>query len=161
MTDPLVSYFSAEKSEATLFMAVGLVALGVALYLWLAKSAWKAMAFPLVAIAAIQIIVGATVFFRTAEQVATLQEQYTSSRAAFVAEETTRMHVVVKNFKAYKAIEIALLALGLALAVFLRRNGTWRAIGVGLVVQSSLMLVLDLFAERRADEYLRFVTGAS
>lgn len=161
MTDPIVSYFSAEKSEAALFMAVGLIAIAAALYLALARSTWKAMAIPLVAIAAIQIVVGSTVFFRTAEQVETLQAQYAADRAAFVADETSRMQVVMKNFEIYKAIEIALLAAGIALATFLRRNTSWRAFGVGLALQSALMLVLDLFAEHRAGEYLRFVTGMS
>lgn len=31
------------------------------------------------------------------------------------------------------------------------------AIGVGLIIQSSIMLVLDLFAERRAGEYVKHI----
>ncbi len=31
--------------------------------------------------------------------------------------------------------------------------------GVGLVLQASVMLVLDLFAERRAEAYVRLIHG--
>lgn len=54
----------------------------------------------------------------------------------------------------------AVLLAGLALAIGLRRRELWRAVGVGLALQAALMLVLDLFAEKRADEYVKFVLGA-
>jgi hypothetical protein len=158
--DPLVGYFAAEKSEAGLFMAVGIAAVAASAWLWLGGSAYKAMAYPLIAIAAIQLVVGATVFFRTDAQVAALQAQYGADRAAFKAAETPRMEAVVRNFRLYKGIEIALLATGILLTFLLRHSDAWYAVGIGLIIQSSLMLVLDLFAERRADEYLRFVLGS-
>ncbi len=159
MSDQIVSYFSAEKSEAGLFMAVGVAALVASAYLLHGAGRYKAMAYPLIAIAAIQLVVGGTVFFRTDRQVASLQAQHAADRAAFVAAETSRMQTVIANFKLYKGIEIALLAVGILLTLVLRRSDLWYAVGIGLVIQSSLMLVLDLFAERRADEYLRFVVS--
>ena len=159
MEEHLIPYFSAEKSEALLFLAVGVVAIAVSVWLWLSRSRWKAMALPLVAIAAIQLTVGGTVYFRTDAQVAALQAQLAADRSAFKQAETVRMDVVVKNFKIYKAIEIALLLTGLALVALMRSHQKLFAAGAGLALQSGLMLVLDLFAEARADEYLKFVAG--
>ncbi len=152
-----MAYFTAEKQEALLFMLVGMVAIGVSWWLWKTGSRYKAMAYPLIAVALIQLVVGSTVYFRTSGQMAALQAQLQQDSAAFKAEEIERMEVVVKNFKIYKWIEIALLGLGLALTWAKRGGGHWHAVGVGLLIQASLMLLLDLFAERRADEYLKFV----
>jgi hypothetical protein len=41
-----------------------------------------------------------------------------------------------------------------ALTIFFRRKELVYGIGLGLVIQASLMLVLDLFAETRGDAYL-------
>lgn len=90
---------------------------------------------------------------------AELQARFQQAPAEFKAEETQRMDVVVKNFKIYKWIEIVLLATGIALVLALRGKDLWYAVGIGLIIQSSLMLVLDLFAEKRADDYLRFISG--
>jgi hypothetical protein len=45
----------------------------------------------------------------------------------------------------------------LALVVLLRNRAFWFAFGLGLVLQSGVMLALDSFAEARAREYLRLL----
>ncbi len=159
MEEHLIPYFTAEKSEALLFMLVGAAAVAASIFLLITGSTYKGMAYPLIAVAAIQFVVGGTVYFRTDTQVAALQARFQQAPAAFKAEETQRMDVVVKNFRIYKWIEILLLASGIALTFMLRDKDLWYAVGIGLIVQSSLMLVLDLFAEKRADEYLAFIAG--
>jgi len=160
MEEHLVPYFTAEKQESLLFMLVGTLAVAVSVWLWVRGGPYKGMLYPLAAIAAIQITVGSTVYFRTDSQVAALTAQYESDPAAFRAEEIQRMEVVVKNFVIYRWIEIALLVVGVGLMLGLRGNELWHAVGVGLSIQSALMLALDYFAEKRADEYLKFVLGA-
>jgi 3-dehydroquinate synthetase len=112
------------------------------------------MAYPLIAVALIQLVVGGTVAFRTDAQVATLVQQLSTAPAAFQTAEVPRMEAVMRNFELYKAIELVLLLAGVALTYAFRRKELVYGIGVGLVVQASLMLVLDLFAEKRGDEYL-------
>lgn len=159
MEEPLLAYFAAEKQESLLFMLVGVVAVAASAWLLVTGSHYKGMAYPLIAVAAIQMVVGSTVYFRTDNQVAALQAQYQQTPAMFKAEETKRMDVVVKNFKVYKWIEIALLAAGLLLVFIFRGHELWHAVGLGLGIQSALMLAADLVAEHRADEYLKFVAG--
>ena len=114
----------------------------------------KSMAFPLVAIALIQLVVGGTVFLRTDTQVAKLQQDYTTAPTNFKREETARMQVVMKNFTLYKLIEIVLLVVGVGLILLMRQQDAALGVGAGLVIQSAFMLSLDLFAETRGEDYL-------
>jgi hypothetical protein len=113
------------------------------------------MAWPLSAIALVQLVVGSTVYFRTDNQVRDLHQRLVSDPPAYAAAELSRMETVRRSFRIYKAIELALLAAGIAGSFLFSEKQTLYAISTGLIVQSALMLVLDLFAERRADVYLR------
>ena len=154
MNEAMTQYFSAEKSEALLFMIVGAVAIGLALWMWLSRSRLRSMAFPLVAIALIQITVGTSVFVRTDSQLAGLVSQLQRSPAEFKTAETTRMQVVMKNFEIYKIVEIGLLATGVGLLALRRRFQWATGLGCGLVGQCAFMLLLDFFAESRGREYV-------
>jgi hypothetical protein len=155
--DFIARYFSAEKLESALFLAVGLVAVAAAVWLWRSRHRWRGAIVPLVAIGAIQMIVGGTVFLRTDAQVEKLRGLRETAPAAFRADETHRMRQVIRNFETYEKIEIALIALGIGMAVALRRRATWRAFGLALALQSGLMLALDFAARARAHDYLKAV----
>jgi hypothetical protein len=154
MTKSMIGYFTAEKQECLLFIAVGLIAVAVGLWLWMNGHRLRSMAFPLIAIAAIQIVVGSSVYLRTDAQVATLSAQLETAADAARAAEDVRMAKVMKNFGLYKIIEIILLTIGVLLVLFLRQSDLAVGIGAGLILQSSFMLALDMFAELRAEEYI-------
>jgi hypothetical protein len=156
----ITDYFVAEKYEALLFIGVGIAAIVLSLLLYRWRSALRGMAGPLVAIALIQLVVGGTVYLRSDEQMATLLQQQKSQSESFKAAETQRMKVVIANFVLYRNIEIGLLALGMAIVVVLRRREYWFAFGLGLVLQSAFMLLLDHFAEQRAHDYFRAVLAS-
>ena len=158
--DFIAAYIGAEKSESLLFMAIGAACVLVALWALGTRKAWRGAAGPLIAIAAIQLVVGSTVYLRSDAQQAALQAQHQTDRAGFVRDETKRMNVVVANFQLYKGIEIALLIVGAAVAARYRRHSGWRPFGLALALQSGLMLGADLFAEARADVYLAAVRAA-
>ena len=152
--DFLLRYFDAEKQESLLFVAVGIAAIVASLYLYRRARRWRGMVGPLVAIAAIQLVVGTTVFLRTDAQAAALQRQLVAAPATFKVEEGARMKTVLRNFDLYKSIELALLAAGIAAALGLRGREYWRAFGLALALQSAFMLVLDFYAEARAQDYV-------
>ena len=64
------------------------------------------------------------------------------------------MRKVMANFTVYKAIEIGLILGGILLALGFAHGRGLHAAGIGCLLQGSLMLVLDLFAEGRGTEYL-------
>jgi hypothetical protein len=154
MTKSVFGYFTAEKQESLLFIAVGLIAIGIGVWLWMNGHRLRSMALPLIAIAAIQIAVGASVYLRTDAQVVALSARYEVAPEAMRVEESERMAVVMKNFSLYKIIEIVLLAIGVLLFLFLRQSDLAVGIGAGLIIQSAFMLTLDMFAELRGETYI-------
>jgi hypothetical protein len=153
----LIRYFMAEKCEALIFIFIGIAAIAAALYLIKTASSYKAMSYPLVFIALIQMVAGGTVFFRTDHQVEALQVQMTNNIQQFKAGESVRMAKVINGFGLYEKIEIFLIAIGIAFMVVTRCSAFWRPVGIGLVIQSSVTLILDLIAEKRALEYMQFL----
>jgi hypothetical protein len=154
MIKEMTDYFAAEKQESLLFIAVGLMAICVAVWLWTNGHRLRLMAVPLVTIALIQLVVGTTVYLRTDSQVQGLIAQSQSAPESFKQEEMSRMQTVMKNFNIYKTIEMALLVLGVCLVGLLQRFDAAAGIGAGLVVQAAFMLALDLFAEARGQDYM-------
>jgi hypothetical protein len=154
--ETLLGYFAGEKAESVLFIAAGATALlaGIA-FAWRGAPVLKGAAIPLVAVALIHLVVGTTVFTRTDAQVRTLAEQLERDPAAFKAGESARMAVVNDNFDLYKQIEIALALAGLGMAAWgLQRARPFLAgAGCGLAFQAVFTLLLDFFAESRADAY--------
>jgi hypothetical protein len=153
----MLTYFHAEKQEALLFLLVGVAALLASGLLLRGDGPWRSMAWPLTAVAAIQVVVGLTVFLRTDAQLAGLVANLASDPAACRAEELARMSRVMWSFQVYGLIELLLIAAGVALAALQPGRQSLYAIGVGLVIQASLMLVLDLFAAQRGRAYLEAI----
>lgn len=154
MINHMSSYFSAEKQESLIFLAVGLAAAGISVWLWMNGHRLKSMAYPLMAIALMQMVVGSSIYLRTDTQLSTLSAQLQANPAALKAEETTRMQTVMSNFSVYKAVEMVLLIVGVGMIAFLQRHDVAAGIGVGLVLQAAFTLTLDIFAEARGADYL-------
>lgn len=157
----IIAYFSGEKRESLVFLVAGVVAIAASVYLLASRSPKLGMAYPLIAIALIQLIVGGAIFFRTDAQMASLQAQLQKDPPAYAAAELSRMASVRRGFKLYKAIEITLLAAGLAGMVLLRDRQTLYAASLGLALEAGLMLAFDLVAERRADVYVQEIRSLS
>jgi hypothetical protein len=159
--DGIAAYFAAERAESLLFIAVGVLAIGLALYLAVARrtSFAKGMAVPVIAIAAIQLVVGGTVFVRSPHDTVRVQQALQTDRARIAAEEIPRMAKVIDNFVAYRWVELGLLVLGVALLVTMRHRAFARGTAWGLALQSAFMLTLDFFAEQRAHGYMALLIG--
>ena len=157
MINNMSSYFVAEKQESVIFIVVGLLAIGLSVWLWMNGHRLKSMAYPLVVIALMQMVVGGLVYLRTDSQLSTLSAQMQVNPAAFKAEESTRMETVLNNFSIYKAVEMLLLIVGVGMIAFLQRYDMAAGIGVGLVLQAAFTLALDIFAEARGADYLSAV----
>ncbi|HEX2569772.1 MAG TPA: hypothetical protein VH877_09460 [Polyangia bacterium] len=154
MHDELVRYFSAEKSESLLFLLAGVGALVASALLVRNGSPYRGMAIPLVIVGLIQVVVGASVYLRTDAQVATLTGLFDGTPTEFQRAELARMAVVMRSFQIYKAIEIVILLGGIVLALLYPHRERLYAAGIGCILQGSLMLVLDLFAEKRGQIYI-------
>lgn len=155
----LTEYFAAERQGGFLLVAMALAGLGFAIFLWIARSAFLAMAWPVVVFAVIQLAIGLTVALRTPAQVTALEHGMASTAAATVASETARMQKINANFRFFKAIEVALIAIGLALVLLFPVPGTVSAVGLGLALEAVVLLVFDSFAHHRALSYTQWLQG--
>ena len=151
------SYFNAERMHGLMFVAVGLLAAGGAAWGWRDGAFWRGAAWPLVLVGLLQLGAGATVWWRSPQDIARVQHIVAQEKPRLAAEEIPRMQAVVKGFVTNRGVEIALIAAGLLLLMLTARGGIWQGVGAGLAVQAGVVLLLDAFAERRADAYLAWL----
>jgi hypothetical protein len=152
-------YFGAERAASMLFVCIGLVAVELAVTCWRKGSTAQARgaALSLVMVAAIQLVVGATVFVRSPLNQARVAHAVQMEPARARADEVPRMQAVMRNFQLYRWAELALLLLGGLLAL-VARGGSWlRGVGLGLLPQAAVMLLLDDLAEQRGAAYLAWL----
>ena len=153
----LAEYFGAERQGGFVLVAVAVSGFGFAAFLWFGRSAFVAMAWPLVVLAVLQLIIGLTVALRTPAQIATLDQGLHTSPASTISAETTRMSAVNRNFRIVKVVEVVVMGLGVLLAIGLPHPGAWAAVGLGLLLEGAVLLVFDAFAHQRALVYTQWL----
>ena len=159
MNTPIEKYFNAEKSESILFVLVGIMVIGLAIYfiLKLKQPFYMGMAYPFILVALIQIVVGNTVYFRSPKDIIRMNEIIKKAPIEIQTVEIPRMNVVMKNFEIYRWVEIGLIVVGLGLFFMFPGDSIWKGVGLGLAIQAGFMLGLDFFAESRGREYLAYL----
>lgn len=149
----VVTYFAAERVGGFVLVGLAMAAFAIAATLWRRRSGYKAMLWPLVAIGLIEFAVGFGVAYRAPAQVEALAAALAKSPAAAARAESARMAKVNSGFATLKVVEVTLLVVGLALVLLCPRPGTWSAVGLGLALQATLLLVFDFVAHKRAVAY--------
>ena len=158
--ETIATYFNAERDESMLFMAVGALALAASAYflLVLRKPFFNGMAITLSVVAALQIIVGITIYQRSPLDTARVQQMVQSAPQQIKSEEVPRMQKVILNFKIYLGVELSLLVLSIVVLLLVSSPGTLiRGAAMGLAIQAVFTAVLDLAAMRRGDAYLTWL----
>jgi hypothetical protein len=157
--DPLLHYFAGEKAGAAVCLALGIGAVLFAFWVFRSHAAFRAMAIPVGLIGLAQLALGAGLWVRTDPQVASLQAGLTDQPQSARQSELARMERVNANFRVIEAVEAALILASLVLALAFRGKPTLTAVGMGLLLQASVMLAFDLFAEHRAHVYTAWLRG--
>jgi hypothetical protein len=161
-TNFVSTYFTEEKIESIFFIIVGIITISLALIFWfvIKYSFYNGLAFPFLLVGLIQIIVGTTVYFRAPKDIIKVEQIIKNEPQKIKTEELPRMEIVMKNFTLYKWIEITLLLTGLILFILFYNSSQtfWKGLGLGLLIQASLMLSLDFVAEKRAQIYIQNLT---
>jgi hypothetical protein len=156
--DFVQTYFTEEKIESLFFIIIGGIAVILALiFLGIIKySFFKGMSYPLLFIGLIQIVVGSTVYVRVPKDIERVEQMVSQQPQLLQTIEIPRMETVLQNFTIYKWIEITLIITGIILIiVFYKSPQTfWKGIGLGLLIQATIMLCLDIMAQYRADIYI-------
>jgi hypothetical protein len=153
------SYFNAEKQESLIFILIGFAGLIIATYfiLKLTQPYFQGMSYPIIGIALIQLIVGSSVYFSSDKNIKRVNNLVENNVDLINTEEIPRMEKVMKNFVLYKTIEIVFIISAILLHFIFNDKPFLKGFGLGLLVQSGFMLLLDLFAEKRGKLYLEFL----
>ena len=158
MTPPeLTNYFTSEKYGAWLLVVLAVAGFALSAYLWINRSAFLPMVWPLILVGLLVGAVGLGVGLRTPAQVTALERSFETAKADTAAAEIQRMNKVNRNFRIVKIVEIALVVIGLFLFVFMPIPGTWSSVGMGLILAASVVLVFDTFAHHRAEVYVKWL----
>lgn len=152
-------YFNAERAESIVFIVAALLAL--------AASAWClfvirqpfffGLAISLAMIAALQLIVGVTIYQRSPQDTERVQKMIQSEPGRLQSQEVPRMRVVMRNFKIYLGVELILLILSLLALTLITPGSFIQGLALGLALQAAFTAVLDLIATLRGGAYLSWL----
>ncbi len=149
-------YLHKEMRGGFVLMAMGApaVALGGGL-LAQDRALWRGFAYPVLIIGALEFAGGLLFSARTPRQVRQLERGFAEDPQATRATELRRMRRINLQFTLIEAIEVTLLAGGVGLAAVGggTRNETLTGVGLGLALESAGLLVFDVFAGQRANQY--------
>ena len=153
----LIKYFKAEKAEGILGSVIGLISISIgALFILNDTDFIKGVSYPLMLFGLLEVGVFLTVAIRTPKDIARVTTWFNSETAKIRTAEIPRMKKVMKNFLYYRWAEAALLIAGI-LIFFAESGEILKGIGVGVIIHSFLLLIMDAFAERRGQAYLNFL----
>ena len=90
-------YFNSEKYESVIFILVGIIAISFATYFLvkIKQPFFSGMAYPLMAVALIQIVVGSSVYFRSPKDIVRVDKIVQADKPKIQSEEIPRMEVVM------------------------------------------------------------------
>lgn len=149
------TYFSGELQESLVFiLPVGLLSLvfGVWLLTDAPTAFTRGVSIPFLAMGLLMTAIGSTVGFRTPQQVAQLRHDVRSGEQAVLEAEMARMEGVNRRWRVYLVLWAAFGVTGLALR-FMSAGAFPRGLGAALVLFAGVGLLVDGFAERRAEHY--------
>lgn len=156
--DAMHSYFDGEKSSGYLWGSVGLVTASTGGFLLTRKTPiTRGAAYPLLAIGAIQTIIGGVLLFGTNARVEKLDAKLAENPRVFRDDELARIRGVNRTFVILEIVEAVMIVGGTTLAIAGR--DTWRGVGIGLAISGATMLGLDALAHARGSRYERALEG--
>lgn len=153
-------YFHEEKTAAKLAIFGSAIAGGSGVYLMTQSDLGRGAGYSLLGVAAIGVVVGGGVYFRTNSQLRRLEDQLATAPLDYKREEGERMARVNAQFRILKIAEYSILGLGVATTVTgaVKQADLTTGVGIGLIVDAGLLLLFDHFAETRAHVYAQRIT---
>ncbi len=148
------NYFFQEKIESLIFIILGLISISVALFFFtiIKYSLYKGVACVFLLIGFFQFCVGITVFNKALNDRDGVETLVIKKTQTINNNELTCMPKVVNSFWHYKLIEITFIVLGFFMFLKFKKltQQFYKGIGLGLVIQGSILFVLNLVAQSRA-----------
>lgn len=157
--DNILAYYQSERGEAIFMLLWGGVVSGISLWgiLSLEDIFWTGMFYTVIPLSTLQFLTGVRNLIFVKKKRAKVLDKLSLSLLKAVKAEKTRVLNTQIRLRFYRLIEQILFFLGFAftfaggvfgLSVFLAGSG------IGLMLQSAVLLIQDLFAEWRTGIYL-------
>jgi len=105
----------------------------------------------------LELVIGGTVAARTPSQIAELEAGLQHTRTQTITAEIERMARVNNTFVIITKVEIGLIVAALLFVLVRPAPETLGAIGLGLLLQSAVLLVFDTIAHHRAVHYVEWL----
>ncbi|MFT3846387.1 MAG: hypothetical protein QM725_15125 [Lacibacter sp.] len=152
-------YFVAEKQESLLFLAIGIIAILLAIVFVFAVNSqfYKGASVSLLCVGLILGVVGYTVYTRSDNDRIKNVYAYDMNPGDLKEKELPRMEKVMKSFVLYRYVEIFLAITGIVLFFYFRTSAEhefWKGLGMALAIMAIIALGADYFAEKRGHEYI-------
>lgn len=145
-------------AQGKLMLLVGAIALLATIFAWKSGGELlRGMLIPMVLIVLIATGYGGFMQIGRVAYVKDLAERYENDPEGSRAAEIARVQNDCKNYRMMNYIWSAFFVAGVAL-VFIAGSGTWKGLGLGLIVLSAVGFVLDNFLHERAAVYLKALT---
>lgn len=157
-------YFIAEKNAGLFFLIAGIVAIvvAIAIFIFLKSNLYKGLAWTLIVLGLLQAIVGYTIYSRSDKQRTDTVYAFDMNPVKLKTVELPRTQKVVKSITVFLWLELLTFIIGIILIWAQRRFLTgsslsaapvWLGVGFVLVFQSILMAAADFSAYRRSAKY--------
>ena len=158
MIDSVLYYFKAEKKASIYCIVVGLFSIALTIYFLLkGQPFYNGLSYALISVGLIQLIAGATIYFRSDMDVARVDYFIQKDFDIIKEKEIPRMDFQLKNLAIYRKVEIIFFVLGLMLWFSCKSLTLGKGIGIGLTIQSLIMFIFDYLAEQRGKVYFNFL----
>jgi hypothetical protein len=152
----VIKYFNGEVLQCTIGIVISIASIGASLFFLfkIKTDFYKGMAYVFILISGLLLIICIGVVLRTSKDVERVSGFVQHESIKISTHEIPRMNTVMQNFKIIKIVEACLIIIGLCL-LFLSPSGTlWKGIGLGLLIQATMMLTFDIVAANRGKVYL-------
>ncbi len=153
----LTAYFTAEKHGGLLLVALAAASVALAVHLFATKSVFSAVAWPVLVLGGIELVIGLTVATRTSAQLADIEAGLQARRTVTITTEIERMARVNGTFVLIKKVEMALIGISVLFLIVQPAPATLGSIGLGILLQSAVLLAFDTFAHHRALRYVEWL----
>lgn len=154
-------YFSWEKTSALFFIAIGLIGITTALFLWqkIGSEILRLAPYPLVIFASLSLIVGCTIFFRTDAQVSGLLSLVQLDATTYFQQELERITSVNQNWALYKWGELLVIAASLIVIMIFPDKSDLLGLALASIMIAVPLLTLDIIGERNGLWYMAQITS--
>lgn len=140
------------EGKMSLLFGVLLLLTSLAYWKWGSTAYAKALFLPLLVVALLAIGTGLYLITANQKRIQQYPEEYQQNTNAFIANEKQRTAAFITWYPITQKIVFGIMVAGM-LCMILSKSPTLRSIGIGLMVLSLYVFVLDHFSEERALTY--------